>query len=204
LLSNALAALRQLGLFGSTERIPVECFGECDRQNVLIGSVYDLKALALPLFALPITFGDHRAGCSERLFACSLKVRMRDALWVVDDAAPGLDVEVVQSRFRLVLGCEGGRVGEVTRARCTTLIVPPLEIVTLAPSLLSVAQGTSPRAGLTGMPTRRAWRGGSPSEVHLRAAFDARTLHHGPDALRVHNGSSSILVGDVEQDNEVI
>jgi|RhiMethySRZTD1v2_1073278.scaffolds.fasta_scaffold765744_2 hypothetical protein len=73
---------------------------------------------------------------------------MRDALWIVDDAAPSLDVEVVQSRFRRVLGCEGGRVGEVTRARCTTLIIPPLEVVTLTRSLLSVVHGTSPHAGL--------------------------------------------------------
>ena len=104
-----------------------------------MGSVHDLKTPVMSILALLITFCDHGAGRGECVLSGDLKARVRLPFRVFDEAARGPDVEVVQSRMGLVLGRVMWLVGRMSSARRTALIVPPLEVVTLARSSRSLA-----------------------------------------------------------------
>jgi hypothetical protein len=106
---------------------------------MLIGTVPDLKMPAMPILALLITFRDHGAGFGECVLSGDLEARLRLSFRVFNDAARRPDIEVVQSRFRLVLGCEIWLVRGMPGAWRTALIVPPSEVVTLARSFRSLA-----------------------------------------------------------------
>jgi hypothetical protein len=105
----------------------------------LIGTVPDLKMPVMPILALLITFRDHGAGFGECVLSGDLEARIRLSFRVFNDAALRPDIEVVQSRFRLVLGCEMWLVGRMPGGWRTALIVPPSEVVTLARSFRSLA-----------------------------------------------------------------
>jgi hypothetical protein len=73
------------------------------RHRAALSEVQSTLSTSIIGEAALITCGSHGAGRSERLFSCSLKARVCDAFRVVDDAALGPNVEVVESRFCRVL-----------------------------------------------------------------------------------------------------
>jgi hypothetical protein len=85
----------------------------------------------LSILVLLFTFYRQVAGHGDSNVSCSLKVRIPVSFRVIDEGAPGSDVEIVESCFRLrlrwrwlteVVACSGR----------TTLIIPPREILVLA------------------------------------------------------------------------
>ena len=106
---------------------------------MLIGTVPDLKTPVIPILALLITFRDHGAGFGECVLSGDLEARIRLSFRVFNEAARRPNIEVVQSRFRLVLGCEMWLARGMPGAWRTALIVPPSEVVTLARSFRSLA-----------------------------------------------------------------
>lgn len=114
-----------------------------------MGSVHNLKTPVMAILTLLITFCDHGVGLRERVLSGNLEAGVLISFRVFDEAARSPDVEVVQSRMRVVCGREVRLVGRMSGARCTALIVPPSEIVTLARSFRSLAhaQTRQQRAG---------------------------------------------------------
>jgi hypothetical protein len=74
---------------------------ECDRQHLLIGSVGNLNVPASPVFALLIAFRYRVMGYGDSNIPRSLKIRVPVAFGVSHEAAVRLDVEIVESCFRL-------------------------------------------------------------------------------------------------------
>jgi hypothetical protein len=69
----------------------------------LIGSVHDLDAPASPVFALLIAFRHYIAGHGDSNVSRSLEVRVPVSFRVLNEAAPSLDVEIVESGFCFAL-----------------------------------------------------------------------------------------------------
>ncbi len=87
-----------------------DCFwvvdlSERNRQHRLIGSVHDLEAPASQVFALLIALRDHVTSLGEGILWGHLEIGISVAFRVVDEAALGPEIEVVQSRFDLMLRC---------------------------------------------------------------------------------------------------
>jgi hypothetical protein len=106
---------------------------------LLIGSVHDLDAPASPILTFLIPFRDHVLSLGDSSRSRRLKVRIPVPFGIFDEAVFGPDVEVVQRRFCPLLRRSMRLAGWVTCARRTALIIPPLEIVTLARVLWSFA-----------------------------------------------------------------
>jgi hypothetical protein len=69
----------------------------------MIGSVHDFYMPALPVLALLITFRHQVAGHGDSNFSRSLKVRVPVFFRVLNEAAPGVDAEIVKRCFRFRL-----------------------------------------------------------------------------------------------------
>jgi len=67
------------------------------------GSVHDLEAPASLVFVLLIALRDHVTSLGEGILSGRLEIGISVAFRVVDAAALGSEIEVVQSRFDLML-----------------------------------------------------------------------------------------------------
>src|SRR4051812_42465770 len=124
---------------------------------MLIGSVHDLKTPVVPILALLITFRDHVAGLGERVLSGNLEAGVRIPFRVFDNPARSPSVEVVQSRFSLVLRRKMWLVGRMARVRHTAFIIPPSEVVTLARSFGSLAHACMRQRRAGFLMTVTAW-----------------------------------------------
>ena len=106
-----------------------------------MGSVHNLKTPVMAILTLLITFCDHGVGLRERVRSGNLEAGVLISFRVFDEAARSPDVEVVQSRMGVALEREMRLVRRVSSAWRTALIVPPLEVVTLAWPFGSLAHG---------------------------------------------------------------
>jgi hypothetical protein len=106
---------------------------------MLIGTFPDLKMPVMPILALLNTFRDHGVGFGECVLSGDLEARVCLSFRVFNEAAWRPDIEVVQSRFRLMRWHGMRPVGRMSGAWRTAFIVPSSEVVTLARSFRSLA-----------------------------------------------------------------